>query len=205
MTSENREQTAANAGTIAATDCGGTGMTSLVFKLERMPTPCGELSIATDADGALRALDWVDHEWRMRQLLKQQYSSDDVQLSGPVRAVSNASSVLGSYFAGDLRAIEALVVRTGGTPFQREVWAALRTIPAGQTISYGALAKRLNRPSAVRAVGMANGANPISIVVPCHRVIGGDGSLTGYGGGLPRKRWLLEHEGVRLAAFQRAA
>lgn len=180
-------------------------MTSLVFKLERVPTPCGELSIATDADGALRALDWVDHEWRMRQLLKQQYSRDDVQLTAAARAISDASRVLGSYFAGDLRAIEALVVRTGGTPFQREVWAALRTIPAGQTISYGALAKRLNRPSAVRAVGMANGANPISIVVPCHRVIGADGSLTGYGGGLPRKRWLLEHEGVRLAAFQRAA
>jgi len=180
-------------------------MTSLVFKLERMPTQCGDLLLATDADGALRALDWVDHESRMRQLLRQQYSRDEVQLTAAARAVSDASRVLGSYFAGALRAIEALVVRTGGTPFQREVWAALRTIPAGQTVSYGALAKRLNRPSAMRAVGMANGANPISIVVPCHRVIGADGSLTGYGGGLPRKRWLLEHEGVRLAAFQRAA
>jgi len=179
-------------------------MTSLVFKLERMPTPCGDLLLATDADGALRALDWVDHEWRMRQLLRQQYSRDDVQLGAAARAVSDASRVLGSYFAGDLRAIEALVVSTGGTPFQREVWAALRTIPAGQTVSYGTLAKRLDRPSAMRAVGMANGANPVSIVVPCHRVIGADGSLTGYGGGLPRKRWLLEHEGVRLADSRRA-
>lgn len=180
-------------------------MTSLVFKLERMPTPCGELLIATDDDGALRALDWADHEFRMRQLLRQQYSKDAVQLAAAARAVSDAGRVLGSYFAGDLRAIEALVVRTGGTPFQRAVWAALRTIPAGQTVSYGALAQRLNRPSAMRAVGMANGANPVSIVVPCHRVIGANGSLTGYGGGLPRKRWLLEHEGVRVAEFRRAA
>src|SRR5690348_7705057 len=162
-------------------------MTSPVFKLERMPTPCGDLLIATDEEGALRALDWVDHEFRLRQLLRQQYSKDAVRLTAASRAVSDASRVLGSYFAGDLRAIDGLAVRTGGTPFQREVWAALRTIPAGQTLSYGALAKRLNRPSAIRAVGIANGANPISIVVPCHRVIGADGSLTGYGGGLPRK------------------
>jgi len=180
-------------------------MTSLVFKVERMSTPCGELLIATDDEGALRGLDWVDHEFRLRQLLKQQYSKDAVQLTADSRAVSDASQLLGSYFAGDLRAIDSLVVRTGGTPFQREVWAALRTIPAGQTLSYGALASRLNRPSAMRAVGMANGSNPVSIVVPCHRVIGADGSLTGYGGGLPRKRWLLEHEGVRIADFRRAA
>jgi methylated-DNA-[protein]-cysteine S-methyltransferase len=180
-------------------------MTSLVFKLERMSTPCGELLIATDEEGALRALDWTDHESRMRQLLRQQYSREPVQLTPATGAVSDACRVLGSYFAGDLRAIDALVVRTGGTPFQREVWAALRTIPAGQTLSYGALAARLNRHSAMRAVGMANGANPVSIVVPCHRVIGTDGSLTGYGGGLPRKRWLLEHEGVRLAVDSRRA
>jgi methylated-DNA-[protein]-cysteine S-methyltransferase len=205
MTSENREQIAPSAGNISATDSGGPEMTSLVFNVERMPTPCGELLIATDDEGALRGLDWVDHEFRLRQLLKQQYPKDAVQLSAGARAASGASRLLGSYFAGDLRAFDALVVRTGGTSFQREVWAALRTIPAGQTVSYGALAKRLNRPSAMRAVGMANGANPVSIVVPCHRVIGADGSLTGYGGGLPRKRWLLEHEGLRVADFRRAA
>jgi methylated-DNA-[protein]-cysteine S-methyltransferase len=205
MTSENREQIAPSAGNISATDSGGPEMTSLVFNVERMPTPCGELLIATDDEGALRGLDWVDHEFRLRQLLKQQYPKDAVQLSAGARAASGASRLLGSYFAGDLRAFDALVVRTGGTSFQREVWAALRTIPAGQTVSYGALAKRLNRPSAMRAVGMANGANPVSIVVPCHRVIGADGSLTGYGGGLPRKRWLLEHEGLRVADFRLAA
>lgn len=93
----------------------------------------------------------------------------------------------------------------GGTSFQREVWAALRSIPAGTTLSYGALAAQLDRPAAVRAVGLANGSNPICVVVPCHRVIGADGSLTGYGGGLPRKRWLLEHEGIRISGLRRAA
>jgi methylated-DNA-[protein]-cysteine S-methyltransferase len=89
--------------------------------------------------------------------------------------------------------------RLAGTPFQRSVWSALRRIPAGTTTSYGALAEHIERPTAVRAVGHANGANPISVVVPCHRVIGADGSLTGYGGGLDRKRWLLAHEGVAVA------
>jgi methylated-DNA-[protein]-cysteine S-methyltransferase len=107
--------------------------------------------------------------------------------------------------AGDLLAIDRVPVRTGGTAFQREVWAALRTIPAGKTISYGMLAARLNRSKAVRAVGAANGANPVGVVVPCHRVIGADASLTGYGGGLERKRWLLEHEGVRLSELRPAA
>ena len=86
-----------------------------------------------------------------------------------------------------------------GTPFQRAVWAALRRIPAGETLSYGQLAAQIGKPKAVRAVGLANGSNPVGVVVPCHRVIGADGSLTGYGGGLPRKLWLLEHEGARLA------
>jgi methylated-DNA-[protein]-cysteine S-methyltransferase len=180
-------------------------MASLVFKVERMPTLCGELLVATDDDGALRGLDWTDHEARMRELLRLQYAKDVVQLTPAPGSASHARRALEAYLAGDLEALEPLAVRTGGTPFQREVWAALRTIPAGETRSYGELAARLSRPGAMRAVGMANGANPISIVVPCHRVIGADGSLTGYGGGLPRKRWLLEHEGVRLATRRRAA
>ena len=81
-----------------------------------------------------------------------------------------------------------------GTPFQRRVWAALRDIPYGETVSYGELAAALGRPTASRAVGLANGKNPISIIVPCHRVVGADGSMTGYGGGLERKRWLLSFE-----------
>jgi methylated-DNA-[protein]-cysteine S-methyltransferase len=104
-----------------------------------------------------------------------------------------------AYFAGNLTAIDDLPVATGGTDFQRQVWRALRQIPCGETISYGELARRIDRPAAVRAVGLANGSNPISVVVPCHRVIGSDGSLTGYGGGIERKRWLLTHE-QRVAA-----
>src|SRR5690606_5527006 len=97
-------------------------------------------------------------------------------------------------FEGDISALDALPVVTGGTEFQRRVWAALRQIPAATTISYGQLAARIGAPAASRAVGLANGANPVPIVVPCHRVIGANGKLTGFGGGLPRKQWLLSHE-----------
>jgi len=108
---------------------------------------------------------------------------------------------LHAYFAGDVAALDGIdVAPLGGTAFQRRVWQALRAVPAGQTISYKTLARRIQAPRAVRAVGAANGANPVPIVLPCHRVIGADGSLTGYGGGLERKRWLLRHEGVALPA-----
>ena len=111
------------------------------------------------------------------------------------------SQAISDYFLGDLCAINFIPVTTGGTSFQREVWAALRTIQAGTTLSYGALARLLGRPKSVRAVGLANAANPVAIVVPCHRVIGTDGSLAGYGGGISRQRWLLAHEGVALEKF----
>jgi methylated-DNA-[protein]-cysteine S-methyltransferase len=104
------------------------------------------------------------------------------------------TNALARYFGGDLHAIDDLPVETGGTPFQQEVWRALRGIQCGTTTSYGKLAAQIGRAAAVRAVGAANGANPVSVVVPCHRVIGSTGSLTGYGGGLERKRWLLNHE-----------
>ena len=99
-----------------------------------------------------------------------------------------------AYFQGQLSALEPLPVLTRGTEFQHQVWQALRTIGPGQTLSYVALAAQVERPKAVRAVGAANGANPVGLVVPCHRVIGANGSLTGYGGGVERKRWLLDHE-----------
>jgi methylated-DNA-[protein]-cysteine S-methyltransferase len=105
---------------------------------------------------------------------------------------------MNDYFLGDLSAINSIPVTTGGTSFQRDVWAELRTIQAGTTLSYGALARQLGRPKSARAVGLANGANPVSIVVPCHRLVGADGSLTGYAGGISRKRWLLIHEGAAL-------
>jgi methylated-DNA-[protein]-cysteine S-methyltransferase len=107
-----------------------------------------------------------------------------------------AVSRLQAYFAGDLRAIEAVPVDPGGTEFQRAVWAELRRIPAGRTRCYSELAARIGRPAATRAVGAANGANPVAVIIPCHRVIGKDGGLIGYGGGLERKAWLLRHEGV---------
>jgi methylated-DNA-[protein]-cysteine S-methyltransferase len=119
------------------------------------------------------------------------------------------SSALAAYFAGDLAAIDGLPLAEAiGTPFQRAVWGALRAIPCGETRSYGEQARAIGRPSAVRAVGLANGANPICIVVPCHRVIGSTGALVGYGGGVERKRWLLAHErsaaaGERVAAETR--
>ena len=106
-------------------------------------------------------------------------------------------SVLRRYFDGDLAALDTVAVDLNGTEFQKEVWQALRRIPHGTTISYAELARRVGAVSAVRAVGSANGANPVAVIVPCHRVIGSNGSLTGYGGGLERKKWLLEHEGCQ--------
>ena len=165
----------------------------LQFRLDRMPTPLGEMLLVTDAEGRLRALDWVDYEPRMLLLLGRHYGADGFNLQ-PGTAPEPLTAALGRYFAGDLSAIDAVEVRTAGTSFQREVWAALRGIPYGTTISYADLARRIGRPDAVRAVGLANGANPVGVVVPCHRVVGANGSLTGYGGGLERKRWLLDHE-----------
>jgi methylated-DNA-[protein]-cysteine S-methyltransferase len=161
--------------------------------VDRLDTPIGEMLIVADRDGNLRATDWTDHESRMRHFLRLHYGQDAVRLE-PSRDPNGLTSAIASYFAGELASIDTLPVQTTGTPFQREVWRALREITCGTTVSYGKLAERIGRPAAVRAVGLANGANPVGIVVPCHRVIGSDGSLTGYGGGLERKRWLLEHE-----------
>jgi methylated-DNA-[protein]-cysteine S-methyltransferase len=135
----------------------------------------------------------------MRHLLRLHYGAEGNDFAIQDRAAPTAiRRAIGDYFLGDLRAINSIPVTTQGTPFQREVWAALRSIQAGTTLSYGALARQLGRPKSVRAVGSANAANPVAIVVPCHRVIGADGSLSGYGGGIDRMRWLLVHEGVAL-------
>ncbi|MGO8856912.1 MAG: methylated-DNA--[protein]-cysteine S-methyltransferase [Steroidobacteraceae bacterium] len=111
---------------------------------------------------------------------------------------SSARLALEAYFEGNLAAIDRLPTAIHGTAFQCQVWDALRSIPFGQTISYATLAARIGRPSAARTVGLANGANPIAIVVPCHRVMAAHGALTGYGGGLARKQWLLAHEGANV-------
>jgi methylated-DNA-[protein]-cysteine S-methyltransferase len=168
------------------------GIMSESCQSETLDTPTGTMCIVTDAEGCLRAVDWQDMGDRMLRLLRLHYGADLLLRTAPGR--SRARLAIESYFDGDLEAITAIRTRTRGTDFQRQVWAALREIPAGGTVGYGELARRIGRASAVRAVGAANGANPIPVVVPCHRVIGADASLTGFGGGLERKRWLLAHE-----------
>lgn len=165
------------------------------FFLERLDTPIGQMLLACDEQGRLRIIDWLDYEQRMRELLRRQYPGTQVALV-EVTERSPCARAIEAYFQGELDAINGIEVATGGTDFQRAVWDALRDIPTGKTISYLELATRIGRPKAVRAVGLANGANPISVVVPCHRVIGSGikSPLVGYGGGLERKRWLLEHE-----------
>jgi methylated-DNA-[protein]-cysteine S-methyltransferase len=165
----------------------------LRLTLDRIDSPLGELIIVTDRESNLRAVDWTDYEARMRRLLRLHYGEHGFTLEA-ARSSSPVASALARYFAGELTAIERLPVKTGGTSFQRTVWQALQAIPCGATLSYAGLAAKIGQPSAVRAVGLANGSNPVGIVVPCHRVIGSNGSLTGYGGGMHRKRWLLEHE-----------
>jgi methylated-DNA-[protein]-cysteine S-methyltransferase len=161
--------------------------------LDRLATPVGEMLVVTDAEGAVRALDFADYEERMRRLLARRWGP--VTLT-PGRAPDRVRDAIAAYFAGDLTALDGLEVKTNGTAFQRDVWAALRRIPAGATVSYGQLAQAIGRPKAVRAVGLANGGNPVGVIVPCHRVIGANGTLTGYAGGVERKRALLRHEGV---------
>ena len=157
-----------------------------------MPSPVGELLLTATDDGLTRVyFEQHRHGHRM-----QPDWWPAAEASGAARDVlAEARAQLDAYFAG-ARTTFALPLAARGTPFQERVWAALRGIPFGTTISYTELARRVGDLSAVRAVGSANGRNPLSIVVPCHRVIGADGSLTGFGGGIERKRWLLEHEGA---------
>jgi methylated-DNA-[protein]-cysteine S-methyltransferase len=151
------------------------------------------LLLVADKDGRLRALDWADYEERMVRLLRLHYGTQGYELA-PAHNPNGLSDKMLRFFAGDLHAVDDIGTATAGTPFQRSVWNELHKIPTGSVTSYGALAQKIGRSSAARAVGLANGSNPIGIVVPCHRVIGSNGTLTGYGGGLERKRWLLDHE-----------
>jgi methylated-DNA-[protein]-cysteine S-methyltransferase len=170
------------------------------FGVDRLETPIGIALLVTDADGALRALDWEDYEPRMNELLRLHYGAVVLQDRPSPRDIRAA---LSGYFKGDLDRLNTIKWRVAGTPFQRKVWTALAKIPPGTTMSYGALAAQLDAPKAMRAVGHANGSNPISVVVPCHRLIGANGSLIKYGGGIERKRWLLAHEGVALERAER--
>ncbi len=159
--------------------------------LDEVASPIGTLRIVTDGR-VLRAIEFDDYEDRLHRFLQVHCgSSYTLHAAGCENPVSVR---IKAYLDGDFAALDGIEVRTAGTEFQRKVWAALRDIPVGTTISYGQLAARIGAPTASRAVGLANGSNPIPIVVPCHRVIGANGKLTGFGGGLHRKQWLLAHE-----------
>lgn len=166
-----------------------------VFFRDTLQTPLDLLTIITDGNQRLKHVLW-DNGGHVERLLRAEFRDgfEIVNTCNP----GGFTSILADYFAGRLNALDNLPVNMGGSGFQQTVWQALREIPLGTTTSYGELAAKLGRPSAARAVGLANGSNPISIVVPCHRVIGANGSLTGYGGGLERKAWLLRHEGCLL-------
>jgi methylated-DNA-[protein]-cysteine S-methyltransferase len=156
-------------------------------------TPIGPLTVVEDETGALFMIEFADCEERMDRWLGKRLSSGRFVLKrGPVSAATAAA--FAAYFGEDVRALRGLAVRLDGTAFQNEIWTALRDVRPGETMAYSAFAERLGRPQAARAVGHANGTNPLAIVVPCHRLVGASGSLTNYGGGLHRKRWLLDHE-----------
>ena len=158
-------------------------------------SPVGRLWLAA-ADDRLVAIEFANRASRreaVRQRLARRFGAfTERRHSDPAGAVTR----LRRYFAGETAALDDQPLDPIGTAFQRAVWSALRRIPAGATRSYAELARAIGRPRAVRAVGAANGANPLALFVPCHRVIASDGSLHGYGGGLDRKRWLLAHEGA---------
>jgi O-6-methylguanine DNA methyltransferase len=177
-------------------------------------TPIGELLLLA-SDRGLCGLEFVKpggHRWLDRRLarwfapyeivdedspaLALRHTQGEVE---PRRSLDAARRWLDFYFAEPLRArAESVPLDMRGAPFERRVWRALLDVPCGSTTSYGAIARAVGAPDAARAVGAANGANPVSLIVPCHRIIGSNGSLTGYGGGLHRKEWLLKHEGARL-------
>ena len=161
--------------------------------VDRLETPIGRMLVVADEEGNLRATFWTEKDRGMEAFLRRHYAGLRVEFA-EARDLHGLTAAVGRYFAGQVHAIDDLPVKTAGTEFQRTVWRALREIPCGTTISYGELARRIGRPDAVRAVGLANGANPVGVVVPCHRVIGANGSRTGYGGGVERKQWLLDHE-----------
>lgn len=162
------------------------------MKFTVLDSPLGDLLVARDDEGITTLLMSTG---RHRAEPEPEWTRDDA-------AFTDIRTQLAEYFAGERTAFD-LPLHLIGTAFQRRVWTALLDIPCGETRSYGELAESLDAPGAARAVGLANGQNPVSIIVPCHRVIGANGSLTGYGGGLPAKRWLLDHEAAQAGLFSR--
>lgn len=166
----------------------------IVLATARFASPVGELAAYTH-EGKLCALSFVSGRYDPLAVLRARLGPVQTREGDPL----DVKGRFRDYFRGQLDALDGIPVDMGGTPFQRRVWEALRTIPVGTTVSYLEMARRVGAPDAVRAVGAANGANPVAIVLPCHRVIGSNGRLVGYGGGLDRKRWLLAHENAPLA------
>lgn len=164
----------------------------MAVQVDVIESPVGPLVAVVNEGGSLAGLEFADAPDRVERVL------------GRYRDVAQGRDPLGMrgrlerYFAKDWTAFDGLPLAAVGTPFQQRVWRELCAIPVGKTVSYGDIAHRIDSPRGLRAVGLANGSNPIAIIVPCHRVIGSNGSLTGYGGGIERKRWLLVHEGALL-------
>lgn len=164
--------------------------------LSEHPSPLGPVTVVTRGE-TLCVVAFSDSAGALLRALPRRYPDLPLAPGEAPRAVKEG---FGAYWGGDLHAFDALSVEPSGTPFQARIWSVLREIPAGETISYAELSRRAERPGASRAAGSANGANPISLVIPCHRVIRGDGDICGYAGGVPRKQWLLTHEGARFRA-----
>ncbi|MGE5243518.1 MAG: methylated-DNA--[protein]-cysteine S-methyltransferase [Betaproteobacteria bacterium] len=166
----------------------------MVLRTGILPTPLGDM-LAVSSDSGLCALEFTGpkRQDKLSARLRRHFPPHDI-VDRPSPVIDATRAWLDAYFAGASAEVDGLPLDMHGAPFELRVWRALLEIPAGRTSSYGAIAARIGAPGAARAVGMANGANPIAIIVPCHRVIGSDGSLTGYGGGLDRKTWLLDHE-----------
>jgi methylated-DNA-[protein]-cysteine S-methyltransferase len=160
-----------------------------MLEVAAITSPVGRLAIAAH-DGRVCAL-WFGTESQVRPLLERWFPGEQISAG---KDPGGAVSALTAYFSGDLNALDEVAVELHGTPFQQRVWRQLRSVRAGTTASYAQIARAIGAPHAVRAVGAANGANPVAVIVPCHRIVGSNGGLTGYGGGLDRKRWLLAHE-----------
>ena len=161
---------------------------------DRIQTPIGDM-ILVARDGVLMLLEFEDATGRVEREMKLRFKNFELQQT---ENPFGLSQIMQNYFSGSINAIDNILTDGGGTTFEKSVWAELRKVPSGTTVSYGSIARKLGDINLSRAVGTANGRNPIAIVVPCHRVIGADGSMTGYGGGIARKEWLLRHEGAVL-------
>ncbi len=162
------------------------------FAYHMMSSPLGLLFLARSPKG-LRYLEFMDRKSLKRMVSSHAHEHPDAKWEPSLLELKDVSEQLTAYFDGGLQEFDAPLDPVG-SDFQRKVWNALQAIPFGETRSYREIGTRIRQPKATRAIGLANNQNPIAIVIPCHRVIGADGSLTGYGGGMHRKRWLLAHE-----------